>query len=594
MEITINGDRIDSQDAQVAITREGYDFSDLRKRFLGRTNRFSLPRTVINNVAFEAPKQIASSGRGFEQFYTTKVIDQGVNLLTGVSFLEEASDSFKIQVVDAAKSFFDSLNLSIRRLNVEDSDFIWDELGLTSFEALTIPNDTVWRWAIEAQSDFPINTLNRPYFQVKEIIDRIFEEKGWSFDNSAGSTKLDNAIISSNHEQFFFTSYQKTINFSEFVGGLFSPTLVLSDNDFEKDVTTTASTITIPGIKTRFRLRGNVIADGDFEIKINGVSKPLGEDQKTNSFFIRPTDTYIDFTTADFETEEAGGNEITISIEAVDTGGILTFDNVYFYSVIEEMDFVFTDIGENPWDLYLVKAYDNMPNINQLDFLREMWALFAIGLKVNSIKKEITSYSYSEISRTNSLDWSDKFIKDSDKVSLLTRSLAQTNFLIYDNDESLPFTEGSSFFNIDNDTLSSSTIYFSSIFGASTDKQEGSNQISTMIVYDTSGRIRTANPRIKLVRAKGLTGYSYFKDIISESLTGLDWLRLIENYNVIFHSINKNRQIEAQFNLDKLDVVGFEFAKVIYIEQKASYFIVLSISNYIPGRATICKLLKLD
>ena len=103
-------------------------------------------------------------------------------------------------------------------------------------------------------------------------------------------------------------------------------------------------------------------------------------------------------------------------------------------------------------------------------------------------------------------------------------------------------------------------------------------------IFDDSGNVvRSNQDGIRLIAREG--DFGKFRRI--------DWDNLvIYFYSLYFQSLNKPRQITAKFNLSKLDVIGFDPMKLIYIEKFNSNFIVEKITNFIPGELTQVKLLK--
>ena len=93
MEVRINGQLVDTQNAVIAVTRQAYDFTDLGSRFVGRTNEFILPKTTRNSEILSAPEKISSNARNFEVFYNAEVIDQGVTVLTGFAWKNGTASS---------------------------------------------------------------------------------------------------------------------------------------------------------------------------------------------------------------------------------------------------------------------------------------------------------------------------------------------------------------------------------------------------------------------------------------------------------------------------------------------------------------------
>jgi len=108
------------------------------------------------------------------------------------------------------------------------------------------------------------------------------------------------------------------------------------------------------------------------------------------------------------------------------------------------------------------------------------------------------------------------------------------------------------------------------------------------------------NPRIKLFNSSDYNGspITYFKTFseaspVVRSGIGIQWSDLVLNeYKFIISAIQANRPVQFKFNLNKLDIVGFNPITFIYANG-ITYFM-LETENYIPGRLTTCQLIKIN
>lgn len=620
MDVIIDGEYVDSGESIISVTKQGYDFTDLLKRFVGRTNRFSIKKTSAGQQAFGVPEDIATKSKGFETSYNCDITDEGVIVIKGFAILAEAGDKYNIQVVDRAKVLFDLLEADLNLIDVEDSDFIF---GFGAEAVLNQPNSTVWIWGADCQhiekklskTIFEYNPsvpgsqdvrYSRPHFNVREIIDRIFSDKGWEFTDFDGSDKLDAAIITSNHKEFYVTSYEKNLvtyygagNYT--LGGLDGYVFK------QDDVDVTPTTIDIKGQEAAFRLRGPVTVIGNWEITFTATSSPNGDDVTVQSFGLNDTDTSIDFTTDIFKTDEAS-NIVSITISGSGSGAVLDMSSLKLYNIIKESSFA--NLSTNPLQGFKVKTYDNLLDITQMDFMRQIWAIFGVGININQVEKKIIPFAYRNFSRDILADWSGKYVDESINVSSPMLS-GRTNYFVYDNDETLPSLDGSGTVFADNDNLPDFYEAFRSYFSASQQITIQGNDVfinyyftvSYLPIYNDTGRENVLNPRILLYRpGTGFPNFgvgtffsSFTSSVPSESPEGISFKNILDNdYAEIVKAIKKNRLIRADFILNKLDVISFDFSKMMYCEELKSFFFVIKIDNFIPGRATSCEILKLN
>lgn len=81
----------------------------------------------------------------------------------------------------------------------------------------------------------------------------------------------------------------------------------------------------------------------------------------------------------------------------------------------------------------------------------------------------------------------------------------------------------------------------------------------------------------------------------SESYYRLRFQDIIQDYYTSFQQVlYKTMVIDADLNLNDLDVLNFDFKKLYWIEALNNYFKVNRINNYIPGRTTKCELIRVQ
>ncbi|KGO91741.1 hypothetical protein [Flavobacterium subsaxonicum] len=65
-----------------------------------------------------------------------------------------------------------------------------------------------------------------------------------------------------------------------------------------------------------------------------------------------------------------------------------------------------------------------------------------------------------------------------------------------------------------------------------------------------------------------------------------------EYYNPIRQLLNRSQIITADLWLTDADITGFDFKKLVYIEQLSNYYLVNKINNYVTGKPTRCELVR--
>ena len=606
MKITLDGREVDLGNSVVALTKQVYNLSNLNDRNIAFSNQITLPRTQQNIDIFDHPCFISSTARQYEKYYEAHIIDNTF-LFDGVGILKEANDEYKLQIVDKSKEYFTLLDKKINTLDFEDDDIVFSLSAYTNLKTTTLAGDSVWLWSaiachesrqakktIIAPNDGDKLRFSRPSFRATKIRDKLNETTGWTIEG--GPPNIENIILSSNAKRFYFTSYQLQLNSTfnvALAGGQFymntmgdydfivnPPVEVVGQPQIEIGKLPSAAT-TLPTI---FRLRGGIDIDVDFTIIFEATSSS-GTDIQFISYNVLSTDKFIDITTPIFKSTDL---EYHIKINLIGDGDF-TFNNALLYTLTEENDF--ETFSKNPPNFvgYKVKVHDNLPDYKIIDLARLSWQAGGTFFNVDSFEQKIKQFPLSDLSKLDSIDWSDKFIQGTDVITNNLGGYTRTNELRYDNDDTVSSNLGYDTFTIDNDTLDDISVQIELPFGASNEVEIDNYNMADLAIYDDTGRIAEINNRLFAQYEDVFDGDNISFGIFSP----ISWTNLkLGGYQDLFTSLNRVRIVTCQMNLKKLDFQSFDFTKPVYIDFFNSYFYVLKISNFIPGKSTTVTLLK--
>jgi len=603
IKLLIDNREVDVLPNTITITRQAYDFKDLQTRYLGRSNQFTVPNTQNNKQILGNPSALASTNRPFEKRFRASIID-GTTLLQGYAIIEESNSEYKVRVVGGEKDFFESMKAKLNQLDFELDDFTYN---ISAYNTLKVPTTSVWLWAghsanedraekntVISATDANKIKYTRPWFNSKVIIQKIFDTYGWSFDNIRPFEELENAIISSNHKQFFVTSYQKTLDLT--FAATATPTNLtdLDTNDFEKDVTTASTTIEIGDTKTKFRLRGSVELEEDMKITFEGVAGAPDLNEQNQTFVIRKEETEIDITTNAFETD-ASTNTIQIKISTLSGTGDLDFNETLLYTIIEEQDL--GDLSGTPIEDYKVKVYDNLPDISQYDLIvKNYFVIFGAAFNADSFTKKLNVFGFDKFSSLNCYDWCGKFVKGTERITGYSSSYGQLNYFDYNNDDITQDGVGSASFTIDNVNLQKEVVLTDLSFSASNEVIISGETLIDMPIYGDD----PDNPgtQIRIAKAGMRIGQYYYDGGSTYTLIDFNALSfssiVTKYYRNIINSLQRQRFITSEFNLSKKDVIGFDFGKCAYVDELGGHYLVMNIADYLPGQKTQCNLLKFE
>ncbi len=578
MEIEINGVMAELGNSVAAVTRKSIEINNPSARFIDFTNRFELPDTQINRQIFESPNGIGTNNRSFDKLYDVVIWDS-FQIFKGKGFLDSSTkDSFNFQIVDSSKDLFNALDVRLDSISWDDKDTLLTTAQIDALDALDITTCWFWGKLCLHERALQINTdqttgdarckYSRPSFYVQGLLNRAVTLTGYTL-----TSPLPDLAFSSFHENFFFTSYQKTLSSTYNPAGTLAMS-ALNTNDFShSDLTVGSTTINIGTVKTKFRLRGSITSNAAIDIIIRAIDNADGTKVSESKLQLVSGVQQVDFSSSEFQSATG----YTIDIRFVGTGQVIT--DCLLYTLISDKD---RDLSANPFLGYKIKAFDNLPDLTYLDLLRLICVVSNKFPVINNLSKTISFGSFSTLNKINAVDWSDKFIIGSEKTSANFSGLFQKNWLKYENDLTVNPQLGWSYFNTDNESLEKEGDYISLKFAASNDVTINSNSISHIKVYSDTTRIENQTIKIRLFDCSG----SLLR------FAPISWEQLTSYYANYFNSLYRVRAVDCEFNLNKLDVIGWTEDQLVYVDYYKSTFLVLEISNFISGKLTSVKLLN--
>lgn len=578
MEIEINGVMAELGNSMAAITRKSIEINNPSARFIDFTNRFELPDTQVNRQIFESPNGIGTNNRSFDKLYDVVIWDS-FQIFRGKGFLDSSTkDSFNFQIVDSSKDLFNALDIRLDSISWDDKDTLLTTAQIDALDALDL--NTCWFWgklclherALRINTDQTTGDArckySRPSFYVQGLLNRAVTLAGYTL-----TSPIPDLAFSSFHENFFFTSYQKTLSATYNPAG----TLALSGlnvNDFSHgDLTVGSTTINIASVKTKFRLRGAITSNAAIDVIIRATDNADGTKVSESKLQLVSGVQNVDFSSSEFQSATG----YTVDVRFVGTGQVIT--DCLLYTIISDKD---RDLSGNPFLGYKIKAFDNFSDLTYLDLLRLICVVSNKFPVINNLDKTLSFGSFATLNKIKAVDWSDKFIIGSEKTSANFGGLFQKNWLKYENDLTVNPQLGWSYFNTDNEILEKEGTYLSLKFSASNDVTINSNTISYVKVYSDTTRIENQTIKIRLFDCSG----SLLR------FAPISWEQLTSYYANYFNSLYRVRALDCQFNLNKLDVVGWTEDQLVYIDYYKTTFLVLEISNFISGEKTSVKILN--
>ena len=515
----------------------------------------------------------------FNTLYSFKYKENNSIVFKGIAILtSQAKTESEILLLDSSIALFDAMNENLNKLDLDSQDFV---LNLTEYNNKKTLNSSVWLWsAINNHEEKTLSknilsnnlAFSRPSFSCQRLLEKIFDVKKWTFETSLKSDLLNKLIISANHEFFYFTSYDKVFN--ETVNNIGLSLINLDSYSFIYTDSVLTSYTLRTNYKTKIRFRGFITSDSEQILQIVGTSSG-GANSETQNFVINKGRNYYDLTSNDFETAD-----LTYDLDFNFIGsGSLVLEDFRIYTLINEIDF--GNISAANFTDFLIKTYDNIPNISQKELFKN--CLNSIGglFKTDSLRKKIYINSLGEISKLSALDWSHKFIENSEeKVNI--SNFGQSNYFAYNNKDGSSVGRG--VFNIENETLKKSIEVYKSVFSACNEVLINTDSISDFAIYNDTERINTFNCVL-----------SYYENVAAYSIARFKKLNgnnvLAEFYKNVIQAIDKGEVYKVNAVLNNSDFFNFDFTRTIYIKSLKATFYILKINNYIHN--TQCELIML-
>ena len=571
-QLIINNEIVELGNNKLVFSKSGYSFEDWLTKDIPFSERVTLPETSLLNSIFFRPFSPEITGQKFSKLYSYKYKDNGKIVSSGIAKLLKFNESkeYELQLLDGSFELFENIKDKLNALDFESSDFTFNSSAYTTLKVL---NSSAWIWSASSMHDEKILAKNilsgnlafsRPLFSVQRLVEKMFDANGWTYELGVNASDFNIKIVSARND-FVFTSYEKS-----FTGALATGNFNLTSPIFIKTDTLTGVDILNITYNTKLRFRGNADADNDFILQIDVT----GTKPQTQTFVINKGIFDYDLTSNEFE----AGDAITISLSGT---GNVDFTNFLIYTIIDENDFgtmssaIFTD--------FKVKTYDNLPDIIQKDLFKNCLVKIGGFFTTDNFNKKLTINSVVSLSKLSAIDWSNKFIEDTESETPLL-NYGKINYFAYENSDIKPINLGRGSFEINDETLPDIANIFTSIFAASSEVTITDVMVDNTI-YDDTERINEINNLIAYYEVVSSYTVARFEDLNGNNI-------LSNFYSNFIAAIQRGEITEAKFNLNKSDFFLFDFTKLIYLQQKKSIFYVLNVGNYSDNELTDLILLK--
>jgi hypothetical protein len=185
-EIYINGQLVDTQDAQIALTLQAFTFGQLGTRRGSYSNVFSLARTNANKALFDNCEIVTSVTALPYQKNTCQIFIDGILVVDGSAVILETREEYRVFISAGNTDFFKAIS-SVKLVDVDLSEFdhLYDGTNVTArretTEGFVYPNIDYgfFEYATPGLTSYSFRFF-QPSFWGKTIIQKAVEALGYT------------------------------------------------------------------------------------------------------------------------------------------------------------------------------------------------------------------------------------------------------------------------------------------------------------------------------------------------------------------------------------------------------------------------------
>lgn len=657
--IKIGDDALDlSPDETIAITKQAAKVGDFSTVLADGTNEVTVPLTPTNQTIMDNAHLIQSdSAKPYSRLDATVIQEGYETIQDGYAIIKSSDNNFSVQVIGGNASFFDLIkDANCRDLPLSDYIHFW-----TNQNAFDLRNETEGLiYAVFEQSGEDATTMTTygtnlyavetdlllPSFYVKTIVDLIFEQQGYTFVTDLVNEDIyDKAVVfrgkipargedMTYHECTVRCGQDFLCNLS---GGtlLFGTTLNPTPN-VTIDATTSiyassadmlervqfangsrvnfTDSVTVTMNYTVIIDNPNLVAEDVWiTVQHTTASGIVSTESDHQAMTINAVDTYNFTVTVDVEQYE--GDIYLVSL--VDTTPVLsniTMKDGSNYTV-SDVQFIAHAPITSLFPFNYLTGETMMLDMKQGEFMKELAKMYQWVFDTNETTHTVTARRFDNIKERSSqaIDLSDKIDSRKIKTTYGIDGFAQTNALIYKEDEVTKY-DGVGYINVADTTLVAEKDYVKMSNFAATSARLRFDTVNAPYVplFDELLPTNGIADRIFLVRQEvfpyninfnrdtetppnhptNTVTFAYFAE--AGNLDSLDFPTLIERfYQTVVDMTDRGKTIEASVDLNIRDVMNYDPLTPVYISSMGNYFYWEKLSNYVKDKLTKCKFVKI-
>ena len=603
-------------DAIVAVTVQAVPFNDIKARRITVSNRFKAPFTENNDILFGFIRDERSVGSTSK--VTGKLIQNGITMLQSVNVKVTAEEEqYDIFLLDELSDLFDRVNNKTLSEIIPIDASGWEASDIDSARLNTEGIVTaIVRWG-NSTGIYDVDMF-LPHFYYHTIVKEILQDTGLTLSGSIlTNTDFTELAIPfpgtkfqySEQDAALMTTRAGSVNpmADQLLEGLvLELELVLLGYPYLWDLTNNQLVIPdnlspIFDVQIVLPLIDNIIWGGGDALRgriyrtRDGVTTQVGS---SPIFFF-------------FTTSPQSESNASVSF----TNIIALPGDRYEFRLDTNSGAATGQVQQSLVIITGVSTVDRAEvNWNQLwptdikceDILRDFIVRFGIVPKQVSNTLYLKTINEIIADRAGAIDWSQKKVKSPYVIS--KPSYAQVNnFKYQSSSDSEDANLGMGSIDIDDENLTPSRDYYTSIFQSSPTVSSAGYNVANVSVFDSTSTdivdfVETPGFRLVTLKARSTEGaitfnvsartdykLGYFVDPSLTKDTGFQYF--IDNHYTLLEAILQNgKLVTKSFYLTEIDVATFDVHKMIWDGEH--FYLVNKIKNFIPGKITSVELLK--
>lgn len=184
-EIYINGQLVDTQDAEIVLNAQAFTFDKLGSRRGSYSNVFDLAKTNANKALFDNCEIVTSLTSVPYSRNSCQIFIDGVQVVNGSAIITTTKDTYRLYVTAGNTDFFAAIgSIKLTEVDLSEYDHIYDGTGVTerreTTEGFVYPNIDYgfFEYATPGEASYSFRFF-QPSFWAKTIINKAVSDLGY-------------------------------------------------------------------------------------------------------------------------------------------------------------------------------------------------------------------------------------------------------------------------------------------------------------------------------------------------------------------------------------------------------------------------------